>query len=70
MVNVRINKTFGPYKAGQVVKVATTEAGIPLDVYWRRRLADAATDGCCELEQATPSKTRRSKTVDSSASED
>jgi len=72
MVNIHIKKTFGPYQAGQVVKVVADTQGTPMDAYWRRRLADAVTDGCCELEQLqAPSKTkRRSKTAAPSNSED
>lgn len=30
--------------------------GIPSEQYWRRRLKDAQTDGCCEVAQPEPTK--------------
>jgi hypothetical protein len=70
MLNIRINKTFGPYTAGQTVRVeadTTGTTGIPLDPYWRRRLQDAATDGCCEVvteSKQTPKRKRRGGSSD------
>lgn len=46
---VLVNKPFGAYTVGQVVDIEVDEAGTPLRLEWRRRLADAVTDGCCEL---------------------
>jgi hypothetical protein len=72
MVNIRINKSFGPYTVGQEVKVTADEGGIPLDQYWRRRLQDAATDGCCEVvteSKQTPKRKRRRGSSDSSDTE-
>lgn len=59
MANIRINKTFGPYKEGQVVRVDTDADGVPLEAYWRRRLQDAQTDGCCEMVQPKAAATSR-----------
>ena len=67
MVNIRISRAFGPYAVGQAVKVAADADGTPLDQYWRRRLQDAATDGCCEVvteSKQTPKRTRRKGSSD------
>lgn len=36
-------------KDGSIVKVETDIEGIPVNVFWRRRLRDSKTDGCCSL---------------------
>lgn len=62
MVNIRINKTFGKYIAGQLVQVETDHEGTPTDQYWRRRLKDAQTDACCEvMQEAQPVKTKQTR---------
>lgn len=33
-------------KPGTTIKVAADKHGVPLDKHWRRRLKDAAGDGC------------------------
>lgn len=43
-----INKDLGSHKAGSKVKVKCNKDGIPLDVFWRRRLKDSAVDNCVE----------------------
>lgn len=61
MLNIRINKPFGQYTVGQVVKVAVDGSGTPLDQYWRRRLKDAGLDGCCEVVETNPKPSRKSR---------
>lgn len=59
MLNIHINKTFGPYKEGQTVRVECDAEGVPKDQYWRRRLKDAQHDGCCEVVKPEAPKRRR-----------
>jgi hypothetical protein len=56
---IEIKRDFGPYTRGQLVKVEQDEAGIVTNEYWRRRLKDAETDGCCELVTAQPLSKRK-----------
>lgn len=51
-MQVRINKPFDGYKAGQMVRVEVDADGCPLRAEWRRRLADAKEDQCCEVVDA------------------
>lgn len=51
MVNLRV---------GQCVTVPDKN-GIPLDIFWRRRLKDAAIDSCCHVLEE---KTKVKKTTD------
>lgn len=44
-IRVVVRGTLPGYHPGQVVELATDEAGTPLEHYWRRRLRDAASDG-------------------------
>jgi len=59
MIVIRVNKPVDGFKEGDEVKVTTDDAGIPLDRSWRRRLADAKQDGCCEIVK--PRKVKRNK---------
>jgi hypothetical protein len=59
MLYIRVNKPIEGYKVGDEVPVATDEAGTPLARNWRRRLADAEHDGCCEIIK--PRKIKRTK---------
>jgi hypothetical protein len=51
---LRIKKPLGIYRAGQEIEIMLDDGGKPLDLYWRRRLEDARTDGCCELLSPAP----------------
>ena len=46
---VKILKPFGKHEVGSSVKVEVDDSNIPLDRGWRRRLADAKMDKCCEV---------------------
>ena len=54
-MKIRINKDMGIYKVGTQITVPDTD-GIPADIYWRRRLADAEIDNCCSVIIKTKSK--------------
>lgn len=60
-INIRINKPFGGYAEGRTVKVEVDDTGTPLDAGWRRRLKDAALDGCCEIVAERSGKAASSK---------
>ena len=45
MLRVLVNGTLPGFFPGQVVEIEADEEGTPLDFYWRRRFADAKTDG-------------------------
>lgn len=55
-INIRINKTFSGYAEGRVVAIQVDQDGTPLQEEWRRRLKDAALDGCCEVIQTPKAK--------------
>jgi len=55
-INIRINKPFSGYAKGQVVTVEADQHGTPLQEAWRRRLKDAALDGCCEVVEKPKAK--------------
>jgi len=48
-IQINVKKNLGKFKVGDIITVPTDEAGTPLDPFWRRRLKDAAIDGCCEI---------------------
>lgn len=47
-VDIKIKLNFAGHEVGDVVTVPAMD-GLPLDLYWQRRLRDAAVDDCCEL---------------------
>ncbi len=51
-MEIEIVHGFVHHKAGDIVRVETVAPGVPKDLYWRRRLKDAATDGCVKLPKA------------------
>ena len=57
---LKINKDVGAHKAGSTFKVQCNNDGIPLDVFWRRRLKDSATDNCVEWKEV---ETKMNKVV-------
>jgi hypothetical protein len=63
MLLIRVKKPIDGYKEGDEVKVATDPAGIPLARSWRRALAAAELDGCCEIVK--PRKVKRNKPQES-----
>lgn len=48
-----INKDLGTHKKDSKVRIKCTEEGIPLEVFWRRRLKDSNIDNCVEWEKET-----------------
>lgn len=47
---IKVNKDIGRHAIGAEVKVECDKKGVPLDVFWRRRLRDATTDNCVEFK--------------------
>ncbi len=50
MMKIKIKANLGRHKKGDLVKVEE-RGGVPADPFWRKRLRDAETDGCCEIVQ-------------------
>jgi hypothetical protein len=46
--DIKLNTPLRGLPAGHIVKVKCKD-GLLLDQYWRRRLKDAAIDGCVEI---------------------
>lgn len=46
-MKIKCNNIIGR-RQGEVVDVKDSN-GVPMDIYWRRRLVDALDDGCCEI---------------------
>ncbi len=44
----------------EIVEVPEVD-GIPSEQFWRRRLKDAQTDGCCEVVQPEPEKSSKKR---------
>jgi len=55
-MQIEILKDFAGYKKGQKVTIESTK-GIPVDIFWRRRLKDAEFDDCVKVIK----KTKRGK---------
>lgn len=48
-MEIEIVHGFFHHKNGDVVKLDTVAPGVPKDIYWRRRIRDAKTDGCIKV---------------------
>lgn len=56
-LNQDIRKGDITFKKDEIISIAGDENNIPLDLFWRSRLKDSATDNCVELvEQEKPTK--------------
>lgn len=61
-MKVKILKAFAGYKAGHVFHVEVDGDGVPVDRFWRRRLADSRADFCLEiLPEEKPKKKGKEK---------
>lgn len=60
-IKLKVKKSVGIKKAGEIVEVQTCENGVPLDKFWRDRLKDSEIDGCIEVVKDEPVKTKRNK---------
>lgn len=54
-INLKINNVPG---FNGVVSVQTDDDGVPLDEFWRRRLADAESDQCVEIVKPVKESTK------------
>ena len=54
-VSIQLNRALRGKPAGAVVRVPANRDGLPKDRYWRDRLKDAVTDGCCEIKDPSGS---------------
>ena len=60
-IEIKINHGLIEHNDGDVVKVEVHPGTkIPIENFWRRRLRDAAIDGCCEIVEPVK-KSRRKK---------
>lgn len=49
-ITLKLNQDLGAgRKAGTLINTEADEDGIPLDIFWRNRLHDSATDHCVEV---------------------
>lgn len=62
MIKIKINKSFGGYKIGDIVNVEDDGKGSPTSAYWRRRLKDSELDDCCEILKPEKKKPIEKKT--------
>jgi hypothetical protein len=51
-VSLKLNKDLGGKKAGTILALEIDANKVIVDRYWRRRLEDAAIDGCVEIVKA------------------
>lgn len=46
---LKINKSFAGYKAGQIIDIQCDDRGNPLDSFWFARVRDSRIDACVEF---------------------
>lgn len=59
-IKVKVLSDIPGYAAGVVLNLDADENGTPYSQFWRRRLRDAKTDNCLEI-QKEPTKLKPSK---------
>jgi len=62
-MEIEIVHGFVDHRPGDIITVETVAPGVPKDLYWRRRLKDAAVDGCVKVSKPAK-KTKKSAEVD------
>lgn len=65
---VKVNHGIPGHDPGSTVRVEVDSDGNVFDRFWRRRLRDAAIDGCCEV--VNESRSSKAKLKPSSADEE
>ena len=68
-ITIRVLTNLGKYKEGQLVRVFVGKSGQPKDQFWRKRLRDAAKDGCCEIVKPEKKKSQSKKKTESQSSD-
>lgn len=48
-ISLKLNADLGGKKKGTIITVEIDSNKVIIDQYWRRRLQDAALDGCVEI---------------------
>jgi len=54
--NVNIKTSKGIVRKDKVVELISDGSGLPIDIFWRRRLEDSKKDNCVEVISAVKSK--------------
>lgn len=49
-MKIKLNHDLRNFKAGTVINIQVDDHGVPKDKYWRRRMQDAKTDNCIEVQ--------------------
>jgi len=61
-MKIRILKAFAGYRVGVELTIEDDGNGVPLDKFWRRRVADSRADACLEvLVEEKPKKKAKDK---------
>ena len=55
-ISIQLNRALRGKPTGAVIRVEANRDGQPKDRYWRDRLQDAVTDGCCEIKDSNGNK--------------
>ncbi len=55
-IRIKVKKQMAHHFIGKIIHLPADKNGVPLDLFWRRRLKDAETDNCCEVIKSAPSK--------------
>lgn len=49
-MKIKLNHDLKGFKAGAVIEIQCNKNGVPVDIYWRRRLQDSKFDNCIEIQ--------------------
>lgn len=64
VIQINCESGLKGYKKGDRVTINTTKTGVPVELYWRRRLDDAQTDKCIEFVDDNKEKIKEKVEID------
>jgi hypothetical protein len=58
-LNRKLSTPYGVMERGKKIKVETDRSGLPLDLFWRKRLKDSEIDDCVSLVEEKQHKKKK-----------
>lgn len=59
-LRIKLNMPVASYAKGEEIEIPCDENSVPLDKFWRRRLADSKIDHCLEIVRTSKKRSQKS----------
>lgn len=60
-IKLKLNRSLNGISAGTEIKINASRSGIPIDIFWRKRLRDSKRDNCVEVVKESESQSEVTK---------